>query len=146
MRRFPARLQSAMVAAWHRSVAARKSMVGDVDAYIANQSMLQMEDYLKRGRAFESVDDGALKSIWVGAFKDIAANFGGPFDWRRYYDVSAEFGVRGQEPPFDLVTSEIAALRAASRERVRKLDPAKIAKFNDDFDKFVQSGKEKPTN
>jgi hypothetical protein len=47
-----------MVAAWHRSVAARKSMVGDVDAYIANQSMLQMEDYLKRGRAFESVEDG----------------------------------------------------------------------------------------
>ena len=54
--------------------------------------------------------------------------------------------MRGQEPPFDLVTSEIAALRAASRERVRKPDPAKIAKFNEDVDKFVQSGKEKPTN
>src|ERR1700722_16742978 len=146
MRRFPARLQSAMVAAWHRSVAARKSMVEDVDAYIANQSMLQMEDYLKRGRAFEWVEVETLRSIWVEALKDIAANFGGPFDWRRYYDVSAEFGVRGQDPPFDLVTSEIAALRTASRERVRKLDPAKIAKFNDDVDKFIQSGKEKPTN
>jgi hypothetical protein len=121
-------------------------MVGDVDAYIANQSMLQMEDYLKRGRAFESVEDGTLKSIWVGAFKDIAANFGGPLAWRRYYDVSAELGVRGQEPPFDLVRLEIAVLRAASRERVRKLDPAKIAKFNEDVDKFIQSGKEKPMN
>ena len=60
--------------------------------------------------------------------------------------MSAEFGVRGQDPPFDLVTSEIAALRAASREPARKLDPAKIAKFNDDVDKFIQSGKEKPTN
>jgi hypothetical protein len=40
----------------------------------------------------------------------------------------------------------MAALRAASRERVRKLDPAKVAKFNDDVDKFIQSGKEEPTN
>jgi hypothetical protein len=40
----------------------------------------------------------------------------------------------------------MAVLRAASRGRVRKLDPAKIAKFNEDVDKFIQSGKEKPTN
>jgi hypothetical protein len=52
------RLQPAVVAALHGSVAARKSMVENVDAYIANQSMLQMEDYLKRGRTFESVEDG----------------------------------------------------------------------------------------
>ena len=56
-------------------------MVKDVDAYLKNQDMLQMEDYLKRGRAFGSVEVETLKSIWVEAFKDIAANFGGPFNW-----------------------------------------------------------------
>jgi hypothetical protein len=105
-----------------------------------------MEDYLKRGRAFGSVEVETLMSIWVEAFKDIAANFGKPFNWRHFRDVSAEFAVRKEEPPFDLVIDETTALHSASRERVRSLDPAKVAKFNIAVDEFVQSGKEKPTN
>jgi hypothetical protein len=60
--------------------------------------------------------------------------------------LAAKFAVRKEEAPFDLVIDETTALHAASRERLRNLDPAKVAKFINAVDKFAQSGKEKPTN
>jgi hypothetical protein len=84
-----------------------------IPAYLENKQMLQLEDYLKRGRRLAAVGGDELKSLWVAAFKEFATNLGKPFDARNFEDTSAEFAARREEPPFDLVTSEMAALRAA---------------------------------
>jgi hypothetical protein len=122
------------------------------DAYIENQPMAQIEDYLKHGRHLVGVGGDELKSRWIAEFRKWAANYGKGVDHRDRKDIEAELGLRGEQPPHDLVKPELAALRAASKadDERRDRDPANLSreaqKLTDKIDAFLQSGKGKPLN
>ena len=78
---------------------------------LANEflSHLLMEDtanYLRRGRAFESLSEGELEAEWLKAFRIVFYRDGNPADIVQLDDVAAEMRLRGMQAPDSYLLSE----------------------------------------
>ena len=75
-------------------------------AFLQNENLEQTKDYLLRGRGFAALDLDGLTAAWVQAFRNFVADTDGEADVLRLYDLEAEFRLRGEEPPEELVEAE----------------------------------------
>ncbi len=80
-----------------------------VAAYLQDQTMQQLESYLKRGRVLENKSTEELKERWINLFQEMAEldNTHKP----ERHDVEAELSLRVVEPPYELVSTEMEDLK-----------------------------------
>ena len=78
-----------------------------MQSFLANESSLDLEDYLKRGRRFKEKEIGFLKGRWVELHREMF-DFNNTNEEERH-DVDAEIKHRGEEPPFEMVMKEFDA-------------------------------------
>jgi hypothetical protein len=68
---------------------------------IAEQRFNRMADYAARGRRFEGLSDAKLLQVWTAAYDKMED--GPPDDVAQEaltFDLDAEYGIRGMEPPY----------------------------------------------
>src|SRR5262245_7162192 len=108
----------------------------DVELFLANEQMDQIADYASRGRIYEQLTDGELAEKWMHAFRLFAD---APSDERRRaieIDLKAEFQLRGKEPPYDQVRSEINRIvdsMSSGFETMKRDDPDMVDEMNEEF-------------
>jgi hypothetical protein len=73
-----------------------------VDAWLTNQQLQRLQDYLKRGRPFASAPLEELRPRSVALMRQWSKSIRG-FDHRERDDIEAEMQLRKVEPPLDLV-------------------------------------------
>lgn len=129
----------------------RSSVENDVEGFLANQRMIEVESYLSRGRSRSHLSDGALIEAWVHAMRDMATQ---PHLLDRRLtcsDLSAEIELRGLSAPYEMVKDASDELITKATEAYGQLlkDPAELNKANEelqaDIDKF-KSLRDRPKN
>jgi hypothetical protein len=98
-----------------------------IEAYVAEQRLERMRDYVTRGRPLARIDAESLSSRWVETYRAARALE----DERRegeLLDLRSEFDLRGIEPPMHLVAAECALFKERFQRQVRErpIDPAAI--------------------
>lgn len=78
-----------------------------VSHVLAASDIERTRTYLAAGRRFGSLSDAALADEYVAAFRAWAEQ---PKASSWHSEVSAEYALRGREPPNDLVADEMAKL------------------------------------
>src|SRR5579862_8400531 len=106
-------------------------MTDVVQAYIENECLLKLEDYLKRGRQLAGVDAEELIALLKSLFRDWAG--GVKIDHREREDIMAELELRNVDF-FDRISEEWAAMKAASHARFERLT-ARPGGFESGFSK-----------
>jgi hypothetical protein len=100
-----------------------------VDAFLANQQLEQLQDYLHRGRALSEKSVETLNARWLELMSDWVRDFGSKTDHREREDIQAELQFRKLEPPFDQAAEIMEELRRKSRVRDRLTsDPEHLAR------------------
>ena len=112
----------------------------DVELFLANERVDQIADYASRGRLYERLTDGQLAEKWIHAFRLFAH---APSDERRRameIDLKAEFQLRGIEPPYDQVRSEINRIvdnMSSGFETIKRDDPDMVDEMNEEFQQDI---------
>lgn len=106
-------------------------------AFLENEELEQTKDYLQRGRRFAGLDLESLKSAWVEAFRAFVADSDGEAGVVRHYDLEAEFRLRGEEKPTELVEAEQAVLDREMEEWLRDDPKSWDDMANSVFDEIV---------
>jgi hypothetical protein len=70
-------------------------------------------DYATRGRKHRDMSDNDLSAAWVISFKNVARDFTNPQFWSIQNDLSAEYALRAETPPYGLVAEDRTRLVAA---------------------------------
>jgi hypothetical protein len=83
-------------------------------AFLQSQLMDDETDYRRRGRKFEMVAISELQNVWIAAVHAMAQPSADLARVRNFEDLSAEFRIRGIDPPVDSVTPEIIALQKSA--------------------------------
>jgi hypothetical protein len=100
----------------------------DITAWLRNQGLDQVEDYVRRGRQFGGVDADELRRGWVAAYKAGARDLQNVDARKLSDDLEAELSLRGEEPPYSQVKAEhdavTAAVTAAAEDLLR--DPERM--------------------
>jgi hypothetical protein len=93
-----------------------------VEFAMANWDMQRTQSYAERGRQFENATAKDLQALFVQAFRDWRANLWE--DGRRsgVEDVSAEYTLRGVDPPHALVEDDLLEIGSAVAADVELLD------------------------
>jgi hypothetical protein len=112
----------------------------DVELFLANEQVDQIADYASRGRIYERLTDGELAEKWIHGFRLVAD---APSDERRRAietDLRAEFQLRGIEPPYDLVRSEINRVvedMSSGFEIMTRDDPDAVDEMNEELQQDI---------
>jgi len=80
------------------------------EAYLQHVLMYETKDYLERGQRFAQLSIDKLDESWIKAFRIYFATLLRPAA-RDMDELAAKLRLRGRDPPFDAVQSEIADLR-----------------------------------
>jgi hypothetical protein len=112
-----------------------------VEAWLANQALERLQDYLKRGRSLAATPLGTLNGRWVYLMRTWGEDVRGKADHREREDIEAELQLRKVKPPFDLVKDAMAVLRQKSKEAMAELerDPERLAREERDLAEKIAS-------
>jgi len=104
----------------------------------------ETESYLVRGRRFERLSKEDLSERWIAGFKawcrDRTLELQREFD-----DAAAELMLRGEEPPFDAVRDETAALADEAARDVSTHGGADRARLRARIRELLTQGRGRPT-
>jgi hypothetical protein len=106
-----------------------------VDAWLANQQLERLADYLKRGRPFASSPIDELRTRWVMLMNGWARS-PADFDHSEREDIEAELQVREVGPPIELAEDAIETLRRKSRAHILQ-DRERFNRMADELDDEV---------
>jgi hypothetical protein len=115
-----------------------------VEAWLANQQLEQLENYLKRGRPLAGVALRELRSRWIASMRSWAESFR-KFDHSEHEDIEAEMSLRKVEPPFDRIKEAMKKIVRQSKEHTDALlqDPTRFRqtkrKIADEIDRFQKT-------
>jgi len=112
----------------------------DVELFWANEQADQIADYVTRGRIYERLTDGELAEKWIHAFKMFAAARSDQCRRAIETDLKAEFQLRGIEPPYDQVRSEINRVvkdMSSGFEILKRDDPDAVDEMNDELQQDI---------
>jgi hypothetical protein len=98
---------------------------------MADAAAKGLEDYLRRGRQHESLEQGSLVEMFVASLKDMAAHPGDRARSGRFSDLEAEFGLRGIEPPYDRADGAIDTLAAFAADLLGSLSSERKEAINE---------------
>ena len=90
-----------------------------VHTFLQHKSLVQMQDYLARGRRFTTFDVRQLTKDWITAIRSWLA-YKDHTKERMMDDLAAELRFRGLEPPYAAVEQELAHRSAQTKETERK--------------------------
>ena len=116
----------------------------DVDAFLLNSLMNAAADYIRRGREYKSIENGALLEAWTVAIREMART---PEDAEKrllYDDLLAEIDFRGLSAPFDQVETAMEELKSKVSITYQKLrqNPKALQELEqelrNDIDEFRQ--------
>jgi hypothetical protein len=120
----------------------------EMKALLASKAVDQIADYNQRGRSYKALPNEGLVQLWQSIWNELAVE---PLNENKrdvQADISAEFMLRGLEPPWDLVADQVEIyLAAADRafEIWRQQNPDAEAQANDaiadDLKRFQRSRK-----
>ena len=96
-----------------------------VEFAIANWDMQRTQSYVERGRQFENATDEDLQALFIQAFRDWRANLWEDGRRSRVADVSAEYTLRGVDPPHALVEDDLLEIGSKVVADVALLDAPK---------------------
>jgi hypothetical protein len=96
-----------------------------VEFAIANWDMQRTQSYVERGRQFENATDKDLQVLFVQAFRDWRANLWEDGRRSRVADLSAEYTLRGTDPPHALVEDDLLEIGSKVVADVALLDGPK---------------------
>src|ERR1700733_4551542 len=96
-----------------------------VEFAIANWNMQRTQSYVERGRQFENATAEDLQALFVQAFRDWRANRWEDGRSSRVADVSAEYTLRGVDPPHGLVEDDLLEIGSTVVADVALLDAPK---------------------
>src|SRR5947209_20190067 len=88
----------------------------DADEYLQHVLMNEPKAYFDRGRRFANLDVAQLNEKWVVIFKAYCADHNRQ-QGLEMDDLAAELRLRGLDPPFEAVKTEISKLQC-SRNRM----------------------------
>jgi hypothetical protein len=120
----------------------------EMKALLASKAVDQIADYNQRGRSYKALPNEGLVQSWRSIWNELAVE---PLNENKrdvQADISAEFMLRGLEPPSDLVADQVEIyLAEADRafEIWRQQNPDAEAQANDaiadDLKRFQRSRK-----
>lgn len=106
----------------------------EIEAYLKIKQMDETESYLKRGRAYSSLNEEELSEILALEFDRVAPQFGKGLDWEAIEDLCAELRLRGisgfpgnARDAFERLRT---ACHACDRDRAWMKDPQKLMAAN----------------
>ena len=100
-----------------------------VEFAMASWDMQRTQSYVERGRQFEGLTSEDLEALFVQTFRIWRPDLWGE-GRSRVGDLSAEYTLRGVDPPFLLVDDDILAIGAAVAEDVERMGPESLAEMN----------------
>jgi hypothetical protein len=104
----------------------------------------ETESYLVRGRRFERLSKEDLSKRWIAGFKAWCRNHTLELQ-REFDDTAAELMLRGEEPPFDAVRDETAALADEAARDVSTQGGADRARLSARIRELLTQGRGRPT-
>ena len=104
----------------------------------------ETESYLVRGRRFERLSKEDLSERWIAGFKAWCRNHTLELQ-REFDDTAAELMLRGEEPPFDAVRDETAALADEAARDVSTRGGANRARLRARIRELLTQGRGRPT-
>ena len=87
------------------------------ESYLQHELMNETKDYLDRGRRFKLLAVTELNEKWVIVFRRFTAHDRTPIG--EMDDLAAELRLRGLDPPYDRVRSEMSKLQ----DEIKRLGP-----------------------
>jgi len=110
-----------------------------VEAWLANQAMERLENYLRDGRRLRETPVDMLRARWIKEMRAWADNCRTKFDHREHEDIEAEMSLRKIEPPFDEIKDAMQTIRKASKEHMDELrrDPERLAHKESEIDDAI---------
>ena len=132
----------------HKRVGAGKMNSDDdpevLQTVLRAAALEETESYLVRGRRFERLSKEDLSERWIAGFKawcrDRTLELQREFD-----DAAAELMLRGEEPPFDAVRDETAALADEAARDVSTHGGADRARLRARIRELLTQGRGRPT-
>ncbi len=110
------------------------------EAYVQHVLMNETKDYLERGRRFAQLSIDQVNEAWTTAFRSYFATRlrQSALDMD---DLAAELRLRGRDPPFDAVQSEIVGLRA----ELERVNPDELLpELDRQIDEFLNALRKPP--
>jgi hypothetical protein len=104
---------------------------------LASRRQKMLKDYVERGRQLKQLCDDELREYFVSGFKLYSSNPNNPSHKTMFNYAWAEFELRKNDPPFELMTTEVktltqktaACLRATPRESQSEICEEFIREF-----------------
>src|SRR5262249_46561341 len=98
-----------------------------VNAFLQHKSMEQVQGYLARGRRFAKLDVKRLNTDWIISVRIWLAHKHRTKE-RVMDDLAAELRLRGLEPPYGAVETDLADRSAQTKKAERKKSLREIAR------------------
>ena len=113
-----------------------------LDAWLANQQLERLQNYLQRGRLLANASLEELRARWIGLMRAWAESPSQVVHGERE-DIEAEMQLRNVPPPSDGATGAIEKLNRKSKEAMDELlrDPIRFREMEDDLAEQIEQFK-----
>jgi len=120
-----------------------KLLQDEMAGWIASQFQDRMARYARDGRRHGGLDGVALEIAWVRATRAMAVDVGNSAARERQHELEAEYRLRRMEPPYHLVTAEIAAYAKGAEQMLVEMvrdDPERVAALSASIEEELAAG------
>jgi hypothetical protein len=97
----------------------------EVRGWLRSETVDATVDYVARGRKHQNLLGADLAAAWISSFRRLSFEFKNPELHVVQADLSAEYGLRAEEPPYHLVTDDMDRLSTGIKRNVEALSPEK---------------------
>jgi hypothetical protein len=94
-----------------------------VEAYVAEQRIDRLRDYVARGRPLAGLSEQTLSTQWVELYRAVKA-LEQEHRHSELTDLRSEYDLRGVEPPMHLVSEQAAIFTERFNRQSREFQPA----------------------
>jgi hypothetical protein len=109
----------------------------DVAAWTLSNSVDSTGEYARSGRKHRSLSDENLVKQWIDAFRAVAKDFTNLALWRAETDLVAEFTLRNQTPPYDVIAVELEQLGSTMMLTVERMLSAGFEPSDEFLNRFL---------
>jgi hypothetical protein len=115
----------------------------DVAAWTLSNIVDSTTMYARSGRKHRCLSDENLVKHWIDAFRSVAKNFTNSALWQAESDLVAEFTLRNQTPPYDVIAVELEELGSTMMLTVERMLSAGFEPRDECFNRFLTFVSEK---
>ena len=97
----------------------------EVRGWLRSETVDATVDYVARGRKHQNLLGADLAAAWISSFRRLSFEFRNPELHVAQADLSAEYVLRAEEPPYHLVIDDMDRLSTGIKRDVEALSPEK---------------------